>query len=398
VSSKKTKFSKGIRNVDSGKVRTKKKSDVNIHDKKKMLDINLDRIEAEMPPNEETIKLKKMLDTHTTKKIMQIVWLLALFLGVSLLMLYFAIDISGATDSARSGLRAYLPSIVTLCFVLVLTILILWISKPLFNLMVRYNVKSHADTKVMYQLFAAAIWVMSIIIMFYAISGNIENVGIGITVMSAAFVFVLGKPVFNIFAWIIIIFRKPFVLGDRVSIEYEGVKVEGDVVDITLFFVHIRESGAWLKGEELSGRIVTIPNAALLDKPVFNFTKADPHIWDRITVQITFKSDYKAAKKIMLRAANRIMTKFGSDDVDRFNRKLELSDLRSHVLHGPEVEFTITESGIEMELIYLVHSRERGLLSSAITEYILDEFHSHPNINFAYPHVQFVGKKEPNFP
>lgn len=393
---------KGVRKVDQSKVRSKKDSDMSIHMKRKMLDINLDRIEEEMPKEKpkythkdilDPKKTKKMLDRKAGSRIMRIVWLLVLFLGVSLLMLYFAIDLGNATGAAQNAFFQYLPSIVTVCFIIVATTLILWIAKPLFDLLVKYRVKSHGETKVMYQLFAAVIWVISIIIMFYAISGNIQDIGIGITVMSAALVFVLGKPVFNVFAWLIIIFRKPFVLGDRVSVDYGEFKVEGDVVDISLFYTFIRESGAWLKGEELSGRMVTIPNSVLLDKPLFNFTKADPHIWDRITVTITFESDHKKAKKIMLEAANWNMRKFGCDNVERFNKHLELKDLRTHVLDGPEIEFEITKNGILLELLYMVHSRERGLLSSAISEYILDEFSKEESIQFAYPHIQLANGK-----
>jgi small-conductance mechanosensitive channel len=304
-------------------------------------------------------------------------------------MLWFGLkgSINESTDTVRSLVKDYIPIVVPVLFVFFITRLFLMVFKPVLNLLVRMNVKSHADIKVIYMLFSAVIWVIAFGVMFFIISGDFGSLGIGITVFSAAVVFVLGKPVFNVFAWLVIVFKKPFAIGDRISLDYGDYKVEGDVVDVTLFYTFVRESGAWLKGEEHTGRMITVPNSVLLDTPMFNFTREDPRVWDRILVTITFDSDHKAAKKIMLRAAWKAMKKYKCADVDSFNKLIELKDLHTHILKGPEIEFEIMENGICLELLYLVHSRERGLVASVITERILNDFAKHPKIVFAYPHL-----------
>jgi len=335
------------------------------------------------------------LSPKVTKYIVNIIWVMSLLLGVVLVMIWFGLkgSINESTDTVRSLVNEYIPIVVPVLFIFFITRLFLMVFKPVLNLLVRMNVKSHADVKIFFMLFSAVVWVIAIVVMFFIISGDFGNLGIGITVFSAALVFTLGKPVFNAFAWLLIVFRKPFILGDRIAINYGDYRVEGDVVDITLFYTFVRESGAWLKGEEHTGRMVTVPNSVLLDTPMFNFTKADPRVWDKILLNITFDSDHRAAKKIMLNSAWKAMKKYGCSDVSAFNEHFELQDLKTHVLKGPEIEFEIIPDGVSLELLYLVHSRERGLVASVITEQILNEFSKHPNIRFAHPHISLADSK-----
>ncbi len=336
-----------------------------------------------------------LLDPRTTKFLLNVAMVMAFLIALVLIMTWLFIDPSKAFDTGKEKMWVYVPYIVLSLFIISVTYLILKLIKPLFELLVKYGIRSHANVKVGYQLFATVIWVIAILLMFYAISGNIENLGIGVTVMSAAVVFVLGQPVLNVFGWVLIIFRKPFVLGDRISINYGEYKVEGDVVDITLFYTFIRESGAWLKGEEHTGRMITVPNAVLLSTPMFNFTRADPRVWDRIMVVITFDSDHNKAKKILLRAAWKAMKKYKCADVDAFNDHFELRDLKTHILKGPEIEFEIEKNGVSLELLYLVHSRERGLVKSTITEFMLNDFSKNKKITFAYPHIAVMDGRAP---
>lgn len=59
----------------------------------------------------------------------------------------------------------------------------------------------------------------------------------------------------NITACIILFFQHPVKVGDTVSVSHEGRDIEGELIDITYFFVFIKTAD---KG------ILSVPNAALL--------------------------------------------------------------------------------------------------------------------------------------
>lgn len=75
-----------------------------------------------------------------------------------------------------------------------------------------------------------------------------------ITVLGVAF-FAEMSILSNVTACLILFFQHPVKIGDIISITLEGNKIEGELIDITYFFVYIKTSE---KG------ILTIPNALLL--------------------------------------------------------------------------------------------------------------------------------------
>ncbi|MBL7939667.1 MAG: mechanosensitive ion channel [Flavobacteriales bacterium] len=62
----------------------------------------------------------------------------------------------------------------------------------------------------------------------------------------------------NITAFLVLFFQHPVKVGDRIMINDGTADIEGELVDLTYFFAHIRKD---------SGSTVTIPNAVLLKSP-----------------------------------------------------------------------------------------------------------------------------------
>lgn len=59
----------------------------------------------------------------------------------------------------------------------------------------------------------------------------------------------------NITACIILFFQHPIKVGDQISVSYEGKDIEGELIDITYFFVFIKTK---------NNGTLTVPNALLL--------------------------------------------------------------------------------------------------------------------------------------
>src|SRR5277367_1672624 len=95
-------------------------------------------------------------------------------------------------------------------------------------------------------------------------------------------------------------FSKLFVVGDRVQIG----ETRGDVIDIGLLRTTLMEVGSWVGRDFYSGRIVRIPNNAVLKSAVFNYSQGFRFIWDQIKVVLSSSSDAGLAREMLLRAAN----------------------------------------------------------------------------------------------
>ena len=78
----------------------------------------------------------------------------------------------------------------------------------------------------------------------------------------------LQAPVTGIAAWLMLILKHPFKIGDRVII----AGITGDVMDITLTHVILNQVGGTVSSEERSGRGILIPNAILFAQTITNYT------------------------------------------------------------------------------------------------------------------------------
>src|ERR1700689_3078174 len=94
-------------------------------------------------------------------------------------------------------------------------------------------------------------------------------------------------------------FSKLYAVGDRVQIG----DTRGDVIDIGLLRTTLMETGNWVSRDLYNGRIVRIPNSAVLKGSVFNYSQGFQFIWDEIKVTFTAASDCLLAKEVLLRVS-----------------------------------------------------------------------------------------------
>src|SRR6202041_4081363 len=78
-------------------------------------------------------------------------------------------------------------------------------------------------------------------------------------------------------------FSKLYAVGDRVQIG----ETRGDVIAIGLLRTTLMEVGSWVGRDLYSGRIVRIPNNAVLKNSVFNYSQGFRFIWDQIKVVLS---------------------------------------------------------------------------------------------------------------
>ena len=229
----------------------------------------------------------------------------------------------------------------------------------------------------------------------------IDNVSYLVTILgfaSAGIAIALKDWFMSIFGWMVIVTSGSIQVGDRIKVTKGGVETVGDVLDISLFKITIREDVTLTSYmvNRRSGRIFFIPNNYVFSELISNYTHSGLRtVWDGIDITITFDSNHKKAQRI----ARDILKHYSKGYTD-ITRK-QLSKMRSkYQLRATGVEprvFTFVESqGIVISSWYLTNSYAALVLRSTIGIEILDAFMKEDDIHIAYPTQQININKTDN--
>ena len=191
---------------------------------------------------------------------------------------------------------------------------------------------------------------------------------------------VVGGAAMAIAGWLFIVWKRPFVPGDRITIRAHT----GDVIDQSVFVFTLLEVGTEFAASQSTGRIIHLPNGWLFTDSVINFTRGFPYVWNEIPVLVSFESNWRAAKRIMFDIANEHGNKL-TEDAERKLRREAQEFLIFYSKLTPTVYTSVRDSGVELTMRYLVEPRRRRGSEQTIWEAILDGFALRDDIEFAYP-------------
>jgi len=211
-----------------------------------------------------------------------------------------------------------------------------------------------------------------------------KALGTYLGLLSAGLAIALKDPLTNIAGWIFIIFRQSFSVGDRIQIGEQS----GDVIDIRMFQFLLLEIGNWVDADQSTGRVIYIPNARVFTHPLANYSKGFQYIWDEINVQVTFESDWKKAKEMMLNIAKKHsehLSKSAEQKVKEAGEKYMIF----YKNLTPTVYTSVKNSGVQLAIRYLCEPRKRRGARQAIWEDVLKQFGTCKDIDFAYPTTRF---------
>jgi len=218
-----------------------------------------------------------------------------------------------------------------------------------------------------------------------------KQFGAFLGLFSAGLAIALKDPLTNFAGWIFLLFRKPFVVGDRIQIGEHA----GDVVDIRIFQFTLLEIGNWVDADQSTGRIVHIPNGKVFIVPQANYTSGFDYIWNEISVRITFESDNLKAKSILQEIIN-VKAKNFSDDVEKEILEASKTYLIYYKNLTPIVYTKVKDFGIQLTIRYLCNPRKRRSSEHEIWEEIIARIKKEPDIQFAYPTTRFYKAGEEN--
>lgn len=223
---------------------------------------------------------------------------------------------------------------------------------------------------------------------------GIQSVATFLGLVTAGLAIALQDIIKSFAGWAFILWRKPFTLGDRIQIG----QYSGDVIDIRLFKFTMMEIGNWVDADQSTGRLIHLPNSHVITEVIANYGQGFQFIWNEIPVLLTFESNWKKGKEILLKTA----IEHAPHLKGAVEKKIKEASKQYMIFYKaltPIVYTAVKDSGVMLTIRYLIDPRHRRSSEQAIWEEILDEFAKCPDIDFAYPTQRFYnntteGKEE----
>jgi small-conductance mechanosensitive channel len=237
-------------------------------------------------------------------KIKNILWYLTFIIGLGLIILYG--EVFFTLGEVKMMLQPWIPRIAISLLTLFVVNLFIKLSRPIIRKAYFFHSRGGklGNWKAIRHIYTYVVWVLTALIIFTGIFGSISSLGISLGIIGAGLAFALQQPILSFTGFFLIMLKRPFSIGDRVILSKEGVM--GDVEDITLFFFVLKEV---TEEESKTGKSIIIPNSAVFQGPMVNYSYDTPHIWQSIQVSITYDSDLELAQKLLQEAALKIAGK-----------------------------------------------------------------------------------------
>jgi len=233
-------------------------------------------------------------------------------------------------------------------------------------------------------------FIFIVVIVFILLFSYIDNVSYLVTILgfaSAGIAIALKDWFMSMFGWMAIMTSGAISVGDRIKVVRDGIEVVGDVLDITLFKIAVREDITLTSytTNRRTGRVIFIPNNYIFTDMIANYTFDGLRtVWDGIDINITFDSNHKKAVEL----AKAIVQNYAKGYTDLTKKRLQRMR-KKYVLRSANPEpriFAFVESyGIVISSWYYTNSHATLALRSTISMEILDAFKAADDIHIAYP-------------
>ena len=222
---------------------------------------------------------------------------------------------------------------------------------------------------------ALAIGVIVISIIFVNWYGAIAAFGVGSIIIGLA----VQTPMKSFIAWIYILIRQPFRVGDRIRI----ADATGDVIDVGYLDTTLWEfGGQYLSTDHPSGRLIKFPNEKVLDELVYNYSwPLFPYIWNEVKFHVAFNADLEFIASTMQRITEEELGQEMIKRVQTFRDLLARTPVDElEVREHPRVIFRVGENTwLEAIVRYLVAPREAGRVKTRLIKKLLAALNAAPD-------------------
>lgn len=215
--------------------------------------------------------------------------------AVLLLIVYYLLDLK-----ILEGWQDYIPFAKRLVLSLFL-ISIVFLVKKVIDRMIISQIDAQGDRYNLLRITRLLAMLVSLIVVVSFLFQNLYTTVLSLGLASLVLGFALQAPITSFIAWVYLIFRRSYLVGDRIQIN--GLR--GDVIDISYLETSILEcSGDYLVNDRSSGRVIRFPNSLILKEEIINYSGPQvPFIWNETAIQISYTSDLVFVEKCLMDAA-----------------------------------------------------------------------------------------------
>jgi len=221
---------------------------------------------------------------------------------------------------------------------------------------------------------ALAVAVIVISIVFVNWYAAVAAFGVGSIILGLA----VQTPMKSFIAWIYILVRQPFRVGDRIKIG----DATGDVIDVGYLDSTLWEfGGQYVSGDHPSGRIIKFPNEKVLEELVYNYSwPLFPYIWNEVKFQVAYNADLEFIASTMQRITEEELGREMLERVQTFRDLLARTPVDELDVHEhPRVIFRVGENTwLEAIVRYLVAPREAGRVKTRLIKKLLVALNAAP--------------------
>jgi len=226
------------------------------------------------------------------------------------------------------------------------------------------------------KLLTALVIALIIISMLFA---NWYTAVVSLGLVSLILGFALQTPITSFIAWIYILIRTPYRVGDRVRIG----DATGDVIDLGYLDTTLWEfGGEYLSTDHPTGRIIKFPNSHVLSSAVYNYSwPLFPYIWNEIKFYVAYESDLEFVSETMRRIADEEIGEVMRERVRTFRLLLSETPVdQVEVREHPSVVFRVSDNTwLEAIVRYLVEPKQAGRVKSKLVEKMLGAMNAAPD-------------------
>ena len=233
----------------------------------------------------------------------------------------------------------------------------------------RFNIK---------RIFRLVVAIAIILVTISVLFANWYTAVVSLGLISLVLGFALQMPISSFIAWIYILARAPYRVGDRIKIG----EAHGDVIDVGYLDTTLWEfGGEHLWTDHPSGRVIKFPNAAVFDTPVFNYSwPLFPYVWNEIKFQLAYESDLEFVSQTMRDVVDEEIGHVMREKVKVYKgilAKTPVDELQ--VKEYPVVHFRVGENTwLEAIVRYLVHPKEAGRVKTRLITRMLEKLNAVP--------------------
>jgi len=228
--------------------------------------------------------------------------------------------------------------------------------------------------RVVHLVVALIIALVVISIIFVNWYAAVAALGVGSIIIGLA----VQTPMKSFIAWIYILVRQPYRVGDRIKID----DATGDVIDVGYLDTTLWEfGGQYISGDHPSGRLIKFPNEKVLDEIVWNYSwPLFPYIWNEIKFQIAYQSDLKFVAETMQQIVENELGEEMMKRVEVFRQLLARTPVDElEVRARPRVIFRVDQvTWIDAIVRYVVSPREAGSVKTRLIPKLLAALNAEP--------------------